>query len=179
MKLKYQLPIILSLLFCSSLPAATVYLSCYENLDKYVLATNLSLKNFNIIDTPDAQFDLCFSVRNSTHTVYSSNRANIGLGYGRYGSRNHSYGGAIGYDPFWDDYAIPQTYEQTYLSLQIKDAQGRSIWKQEKAVTRIKKIDFVARVLINGIPLSITTQSVASPARTTEDGLPNTPLDYQ
>ena len=178
MKLKYRLPIILSLLFCSSLPAATVYLSCYENLDKYVLATNLSLKNFNIIDTPDAQFDFCFSVRNSTQTVYSSNRANIGLGYGNYGSRSRSYGGAIGYDPFWDDYAIPQTYEQTYLSLQIKDSQGRSIWKQEKAVTRIKKIDFAARALINDIPLAITTQSSTTPSQETES-LPNTPLDYQ
>ncbi len=152
----------LSLLFFVFLPlkAATVYISCHENIDIDHLKTALMLKNLDVIDTPDgAQFDLCLRTKNKTQIITSGSGVRLGAGYGHgFNHRSNYYGGGISFDPFWDDDRI-STSEQTTLELQIKDHQGRSVWRNEKSYSGTKQINKTLKVLINSIPLSIVTQS--------------------
>ena len=151
--------ILLSLLFfiCLPIQAVTVYISCHENIDIDHLKIALSLKNLDITNTPDAQFDLCFSINNKT-IITSGSGLRLGAGYGHRHSTRNYYGTGINFDPFWDHDQISAT-EQTSLMLQIKDHQGRSVWRDEKAYTGNKQINKALRTLINNIPLSIVTQN--------------------
>ncbi len=157
--------ILLSLLFLICLPiqAVTVYISCHENIDIDHLKTALSLKNLDIINTTDAQFDLCFSVNRKT-IITSDSGLRLGAGYGHRSSSRNYYGTGISFDPFWDNDQI-NTTEQSSLMLQIKDSQGRSVWRDEKAYTGNKQINKALRTLINNIPLSIVTQNQSTTPR--------------
>ena len=136
--------LLLSLLCFIYLPlqAATVYISCHENIDIDHLTTALMLKNLDVINTPDhAQFDLCLSVNNKTQIITSGSGIRLGAGYGHSTNRHSGnyYGGGISFDPFWNDDQISTT-EQTTLTLKIKDNQGRSIWRDEKSFSGNKAI---------------------------------------
>lgn len=131
-------------LFICSLHAATVYISCHENIDIDHLKTALMLKNLDVINTPDhAQFGSVLKCQQQ-NTDYKSYYIRfsvfcLGAGYG-HGVNRHSgnyYGGGISFDPFWNDDQISTT-EQTTLTLRIKDNQGRSIWRDENPILATK-----------------------------------------
>lgn len=151
---KLLMPATLALL---SLPlqAANVSISCYENLDLDSLKTDLYLVNLDVVPAQEAQYDLCFNIERGKLTVTEPRRSNIsmGYGYGRHG-RHGGFGG-IGYDPFWDSYET-RTYEQNYVSLSIKDKNGRPVWQGREVVDSQDKIGQAARTLLGQIPQRIS-----------------------
>ncbi|MBP6345793.1 hypothetical protein AB8Q18_10385 [Neisseriaceae bacterium CLB008] len=137
------------------LQAANVSISCYENLDLDSLKTDLYLVNLDVVPAQEAQYDLCFNIERGKLTVTEPRRSNIsmGYGYGRHG-RHGGFGG-IGYDPFWDSYET-RTYEQNYVSLSIKDKNGRPVWQGREVVDSQDKIGQAARTLLGQIPQRIS-----------------------
>ncbi|WP_434778139.1 hypothetical protein [Neisseria sp. Ec49-e6-T10] len=145
---------LLSIFTCSMAFASNVFISCSANVNHDYLQVRLTLRNFNVTAKKDqAQFDLCLT--KNTQTQWRSVSVSPYMGYGYYprfhGHHHYNYGFA--FDPFYDMYSYPQSYEINTLQLTLKNQQGQTVWQEEKAIGR--NLDDTIRELINHIPLEL------------------------